>query len=121
MSEKDHAPFYVESTPSFSSSPLPNLTHRRWLQTIALNMLKSKLLVIAQQQKLDEVREIRGDAAKADFGQQIRNYVLHPYKLVKDVRTSEETSNVTAVMDGDLQPFIQAYLRLRGRQQFAEE
>ncbi|KAK9847175.1 hypothetical protein WJX84_001546, partial [Apatococcus fuscideae] len=90
-------------------------------KNIAMDMLKSKLLVIAQQQKLAEVNEIRGDMAKADFGQQIRNYVFHPYKLVKDVRTSEETSNVTGVMDGELQPFIQAYLRLKGKQQIAAE
>ncbi len=86
-----------------------------------MDMLKSKLLVIARQQKLDEVNEIRGDMAKADFGQQIRNYVFHPYKLVKDVRTSEETSNVTGVMDGDLQPFIQAYLRLKGKELIAAQ
>lgn len=86
-----------------------------------MDILKSRLLVIAQQQKLAEVNEIRGDMAKADFGQQIRNYVFHPYKLVKDVRTSEETSNITGVMDGDLQPFMQAYLRLKGKQQIAAE
>ena len=47
---------------------------------------------------------------KIEWGSQIRNYVMHPYKLVKDVRTGEETSNVQAVMDGDLEPFMKAYL-----------
>ncbi len=52
-----------------------------------------------------------------EWGQQIRNYVFHPYKLVKDVRTGEETSDVAGVMDGDLDPFVQAYLKLKGQQQ----
>lgn len=54
--------------------------------------------------------------AGAEWGQQIRNYVFHPYKLVKDVRSGEETSDVSGVMDGDLDPFIQAYLKLKGQQ-----
>ena len=79
----------------------------------ALTLLKAKLLVIAQEQRLAEVREIRGDMVKAEWGQQIRNYVFHPYKLVKDVRTGVETSDVTSVLGGDLDLFIQAYLRHR--------
>lgn len=50
---------------------------------------------------------------KAEWGQQIRNYVFHPYKLVKDVRTGEEMSNINAVMDGELDPFIRAYLKYK--------
>ncbi|EFN59962.1 hypothetical protein CHLNCDRAFT_133064 [Chlorella variabilis] len=85
-------------------------------KSIALGMLKAKLLVVAQEQQLQEVAEIRGDLVKAEWGQQIRNYVFHPYKLVKDVRTGQETSDVAGVMDGELQPFMQAYLQHRGRQ-----
>ncbi|KAL2941464.1 Peptide chain release factor PrfB1 chloroplastic [Bienertia sinuspersici] len=77
----------------------------------ALSRLKAKLLVIAEEQRASEIKQIRGDAVKAEWGQQIRNYVFHPYKLVKDVRTSYETSDIAAVMDGDLDPFIKSYLK----------
>ncbi|XP_031376900.1 peptide chain release factor PrfB1, chloroplastic isoform X2 [Punica granatum] len=79
----------------------------------ALSRLKAKLLVIAEEQRASEIKQIRGDAVKAEWGQQIRNYVFHPYKLVKDVRTGYETSDITSVMDGDLVPFIKAYLRYK--------
>lgn len=77
----------------------------------ALSRLKAKLLVIAEEQRASEIKQIRGDAVKAEWGQQIRNYVFHPYKLVKDVRTGYETSDITSVMDGDLDPFIKSYLK----------
>ncbi|KAM3200440.1 Peptide chain release factor 2 [Capsicum annuum] len=77
----------------------------------ALSRLKAKLLVIAEEQRACEIKQIRGNAVKAEWGQQIRNYVFHPYKLVKDVRTAYETSDITSVMDGELDPFIKAYLK----------
>nr|WP_041391930.1 peptide chain release factor 2 [Pleurocapsa sp. PCC 7327] len=77
----------------------------------ALALLKAKLLVILQEQRAKEIAEIRGDMVEAAWGNQIRNYVFHPYQMVKDLRTNVETNNVTAVMDGDLNPFIEAYLR----------
>ncbi|XP_027350332.1 peptide chain release factor PrfB1, chloroplastic isoform X2 [Abrus precatorius] len=77
----------------------------------ALSRLKAKLLVIAEEQRASEIKQIRGDAVKAEWGQQIRNYVFHPYKLVKDVRTAYETTDITSVMDGELDPFIKSYLR----------
>ena len=76
-----------------------------------LRLLKSKLLVIAQEQRASDLKQIRGDVVKAEWGQQIRNYVFHPYKLVKDVRTAAETSDVDGVMSGDLDTFITAFLR----------
>ncbi|PON89116.1 Peptide chain release factor [Trema orientale] len=79
----------------------------------ALSRLKAKLLVIAEEQRASEIKQIRGEAVKAEWGQQIRNYVFHPYKLVKDVRTGLETSDVAAVMDGELEPFIKAYLKYK--------
>ncbi|KAF2286427.1 hypothetical protein GH714_016870 [Hevea brasiliensis] len=79
----------------------------------ALSRLKAKLLVIAEEQRASEIKQIRGDAVKAEWGQQIRNYVFHPYKLVKDVRTGFETSDITSVMDGELEPFIKAYLKYK--------
>ena len=78
----------------------------------AMVLLKAKLLVIAQEQRLQEVAEIRGDIVEAAWGNQIRNYVFHPYQMVKDLRTEVETNAIDSVMDGDLDPFIQAYLRL---------
>ncbi|CAA7400381.1 unnamed protein product [Spirodela intermedia] len=77
----------------------------------ALSRLKAKLLVIAEEQRASEIKQIRGDAVKAEWGQQIRNYVFHPYKLVKDVRTGLETSDIASVMDGDLESFVKAYLK----------
>ncbi|KAH9610595.1 hypothetical protein KSS87_009840 [Heliosperma pusillum] len=77
----------------------------------ALNRLKAKLLVIAEEQRATEIKQIRGDSVKAEWGQQIRNYVFHPYKLVKDVRSGYETSDITSVMDGELDPFIKGYLK----------
>ncbi|KAK8937638.1 hypothetical protein KSP40_PGU018352 [Platanthera guangdongensis] len=80
-------------------------------KTKALSRLKAKLLVIAVEQRAAEIKQIRGDVVKAEWGQQIRNYVFHPYKLVKDVRTGHETTDIVSVMDGDLEPFIKIYLK----------
>ncbi len=77
----------------------------------ALVILKAKLLIVAQEQKAKEIAEIRGDMVEAAWGTQIRNYVFQPYQMVKDLRTSVETSAVSDVMDGDLDRFIEAYLR----------
>jgi peptide chain release factor 2 len=77
----------------------------------ALALLKAKLLVIAQEQRAKEVAEIRGDMVEAAWGNQIRNYVFHPYQLVKDLRTNSETNDIDDVMNGNLDSFIEAYLR----------
>ncbi len=60
-----------------------------------------------------DIASIRGDIVKAEWGQQIRNYVLHPYKLVKDLRTGVESTDTEGVLGGELKPFIAAYLRHR--------
>jgi len=77
----------------------------------ALARLKAKLLVVAKEQHAKEVAEIRGDMVEASWGNQIRNYVFHPYQMVKDLRTNVETTAIADVMNGDLNKFIQAYLR----------
>lgn len=77
----------------------------------AMAILKAKLLIIAQEQKAKEIADIRGDMVEAAWGNQIRNYVFHPYQLVKDLRTNLETTAITDVMNGELENFIQAYLR----------
>ena len=76
----------------------------------AMKMLKSQLYDIELRKQNDARAEIENGKMKIEWGSQIRNYVMHPYKLVKDVRTGEETSNVQAVMDGDLVAFHKAYL-----------
>ncbi|GAB4552661.1 MAG: peptide chain release factor 2 [Pleurocapsa sp.] len=77
----------------------------------ALALLKAKLLIIAEEQRAKEIAEIRGDMVEAAWGNQIRNYVFHPYQMVKDLRTETETTDINDVMDGNLSPFIEAYLR----------
>lgn len=72
--------------------------------------MKAKLLIIAQEQRAQEIAEIRGDMVEAAWGNQIRNYVFHPYQMVKDLRTNVETTDINGVMDGDLDSFIEAYL-----------
>ncbi len=77
----------------------------------AMQILKAKLLVIAQEQHAQKISDIRGDIVEAAWGNQIRNYVFHPYQLVKDLRTGTETTNIQDVMNGKLDPFIESYLR----------
>lgn len=77
----------------------------------ALALLKARLLVVAKEQRASEIAEIRGDMVEAAWGNQIRNYVFHPYQMVKDLRTGVETTAIEDVMNGELDPFIQAYLR----------
>ena len=76
----------------------------------ALKMLKSRLYEIELQKQNSERDKVEGNKRKIEWGSQVRNYVMHPYKLVKDLRTGHETGNVQAVMDGHLQPFIKAML-----------
>ncbi len=82
----------------------------------AMKMLKSQLYEIELRKKQEARAEIESSKMKIEWGSQIRNYVMHPYKLVKDVRTGEETGNVDAVMDGDLDLFLKAYLMMMGQQ-----
>ena len=84
----------------------------------ALVILKAKLLIIAQEQRAQEIAQIRGDIVEAAWGNQIRNYVFHPYQLVKDLRTNLETTAIADVMNGEIDMFIQAYLR--GENQLVE-
>ncbi len=80
-----------------------------------LAILKAKLMIIAQEQKTQEIAQIRGDIVEAAWGQQIRNYVFHPYQMVKDLRTNRETTAIQDVMDGDLDGFIESCLRLENQ------
>jgi len=77
---------------------------------VAMRMLRSKLLEIKERQHLDKISDIKGEQMKIEWGSQIRSYVFMPYTLVKDNRTGFENGNINAVMDGDLDGFIEAYL-----------
>lgn len=77
----------------------------------AMQMLKAKLQLLKEQEQADKVSDIRGEVKEIGFGNQIRSYVMQPYTMVKDHRTNEESGNVTAVLDGALDPFMNAYLK----------
>jgi peptide chain release factor 2 len=81
----------------------------------AMRVLKARILEAAEQKRREELNRIQGIKSEIAFGSQIRSYVLHPYKMVKDHRTEHETSNTDAVLDGDLQPFIESWLRQQSR------
>jgi len=78
-------------------------------------MLRSQLYEIELRKKKEAIAVIEGKKKKIEWGSQIRSYVLHPYKMVKDLRTDHETSDTTAVLDGDLNDFIKAFLMEFGR------
>lgn len=77
----------------------------------AMNMLRAKLMEKKRAEEEDEKKGLKGATKSADFGQQIRSYVLHPYQMVKDLRTETETSDTESVLDGDIQQFIDAELK----------
>ena len=98
-----HAPSGIIIENSESRSQLGN-------KEKALQLLKSQLYELELRKRLEKRQEIEADKKKIEWGSQIRNYVMHPYKLVKDVRTGHETGNVDAVMDGDINAFLKAFL-----------
>ena len=103
-----HAPSGIVVENSETRSQLEN-------KTKAMQLLKSQLYEIELQKQQEQRREIEDSKMKIEWGSQIRNYVMHPYKLVKDVRTAEETGNVDAVMNGDIDNFLKAFLMMMGQ------
>ncbi|MCM4156059.1 peptide chain release factor 2 [Gramella sp. AN32] len=103
-----HAPTGIVIENSETRSQLEN-------KNKAMQLLKSQLYEMELQKRLEARREIEDSKMKIEWGSQIRNYVMHPYKLVKDVRTAEETGNVDAVMDGGIDAFLKAYLMMMGQ------
>lgn len=77
----------------------------------AMKMLKAKLFEVRRLEQMEKMQDIRGEVKKIGWGNQIRSYVMHPYSLVKDHRTNEETGNVSSILDGELDKFINAYLK----------
>jgi peptide chain release factor 2 len=90
-------------------------------RTRAMQMLKSQLYEIELQKRMEQREDIEASKMKIEWGSQIRNYVMHPYKLVKDVRTSFETGNVDAVMNGAIDPFLKSYLMSIGQKNDEED
>ena len=76
-----------------------------------MQMLKAKLYMLKLQEQADKLSDIRGEVTEIGWGNQIRSYVMQPYTMVKDHRTNEESGNVDAVLDGAIDPFINAYLK----------
>ncbi len=105
-----HAPTGIVIENSETRSQLEN-------KNKAMQLLKSQLYEIELQKQQEQRREIEDSKMKIEWGSQIRNYVMHPYKLVKDVRTAEETGNVDDVMDGEIDRFLKAYLMMMGQKQ----
>ena len=79
----------------------------------AMRMLKSRLIELEERKRAEELARERGQQLDVNFGSQIRSYVLHPYQMVKDLRTDHETGNTQAVLDGDLDPFVHSFLMWR--------
>ena len=105
-----HAPTGIVVENSETRSQLEN-------KTKAMQLLKSQLYEIELQKQQAQRREIEDSKMKIEWGSQIRNYVMHPYKLVKDVRTAEETGSVDAVMNGEIDIFLKAFLMMMGQRQ----
>ncbi|HMO64470.1 MAG TPA: peptide chain release factor-like protein, partial [Verrucomicrobiota bacterium] len=80
-------------------------------RAIAMLLLKAKLHALREDQKRGEMERFYGEKGSVSWGNQIRSYIFQPYRLVKDLRTGQQTSNVQAVMDGDLDDFVNAWLR----------
>jgi peptide chain release factor 2 len=90
-------------------------------RTRAMQMLKSQLYEIELKKQLEARNDIEAGKMKIEWGSQIRNYVMHPYKLIKDVRTAHETGNVDAVMNGNIDEFLKAYLMTMGQKSNEDE
>ena len=99
-----HLPTKIVVTCQNERSQIQNKEH-------AMQVLKTKLLILEEEKQKQEQDGIKGDQLHIDFGSQIRSYVMHPYSMVKDHRTGEETSNVTKVLDGEIDEFIESNLK----------
>ncbi len=105
-----HVPTGIQASCQSERSQLQN-------RTVAMKLMRSRLAELQRLEREKELTALRGVQREIGFGSQIRSYVLHPYQMVKDHRTDEETSNVERVLDGDLDDLMTSYLRWRNREQ----
>jgi peptide chain release factor 2 len=103
----------ITHIPTGISAACQNERSQMQNRAVAMRILKSRLADLARRQRHEKIEELRGERRDIEFGSQIRSYVLHPYRLVKDHRTSLEVTDPDAVLDGDLESLIEAYLRHR--------
>jgi peptide chain release factor 2 len=101
-----HIPTGIVVTSQNERSQLQN-------RNVAMTVLRARLAELMREERVAKLEELRGERRDIAFGSQIRSYVLHPYRMVKDHRTNHETSNVDAVLDGDLDRLMRAYLEWR--------
>jgi peptide chain release factor 2 len=104
----------ITHIPTGISAACQNERSQMQNRVVAMRILKARLADLARRQRHDKIEELRGERRDIEFGSQIRSYVLHPYRLVKDHRTGVEMTDPDAVLEGELEPFIEAYLRRRG-------
>jgi peptide chain release factor 2 len=109
--QKNATAVRITHTPTGITVSCQNQRSQSQNRETAMRILRSRLLDLKRQQEEEQLAEIKGEYVQAEWGSQIRSYVLHPYQLVKDHRTDHETGNSSAVLDGELDGFIEAYLR----------
>ncbi|MCY4010724.1 MAG: PCRF domain-containing protein, partial [Candidatus Saccharibacteria bacterium] len=100
----------ITHLPTGLSVTIQNTRSQNQNKQLALNILKSKLLKLQSDQKARDIADLKGETSANEWGSQIRNYVLHPYKQVKDLRTQHATTDVEKVLNGQFDDFLQAYL-----------
>jgi len=111
MSSKNSTAVRITHLPTGLVVSCQNERSQTQNRDVAMQVLRSRLLQIQQSKQEAEIAVLKGDYTKAEWGSQIRSYVLHPYQLVKDHRTGHERGNTQIVLDGDLDGFMEAYLK----------
>lgn len=109
--QKNDTAVRITHTPTGIVASCQNERSQTQNREMAMRVLKARLLELKREKRKEKIDELRGEYQKAEWGSQIRSYVLHPYRMVKDHRTNHEEGNTEAVLDGALDPFIEAYLR----------
>jgi len=109
--QKNDTAVRITHTPTGVVASCQNERSQSQNREMAMRVLRARLLELKQQKQKEKIDELRGEYQKAEWGSQIRSYVLHPYQLVKDHRTEYETGNTEAVLDGELDPFMENYLK----------